>query len=264
MEPVIKSSLIIFSLLRFITTFCFYLKSTSSPDVFVKSPMEQFIKTTQFTSSHNLTAEMANRPDVDFNVQYSAVQLRNRNSAPDLTAAPYVFVGTAPQPVATGQNLGYVTLGQTQGLESNNPSPNASPNLSIGSNDSLIGKSERESSRPSVKIFPLKRNSGSSGYVQACLAESSMCNEPRVNTNNTSTGYVAFKCHEPSTASELNGTASPRSPVNPSPQPLATTAIGGGYVTLGANSAGGAASRAPTSAHYVQMGSQPNHSLSYV
>lgn len=207
---------------------------------------------------------MTIRPDINF-VQYSAVQLRNRNSAPDLTAPPYVCVGTVPQPpLAAGQNIGYVTLGQTQGSESNNPSPNASPNLSIGSNDSLIGKSERESSRQNVKIFPLKRNSGSGGYVQACLAEPTVCNDPRVSpTTTTSPGYVAFKCHEPPTATEFIGTASPRSPVNPSSQPLATTATGGGYVTLGANSAG-AAPRAPTSAHYVQMGSQPNHSMSYV
>ena len=187
-------------------------------------------------------------------VQYSAVQLRegqrNGSSAPDLAQQlpnSYVRVGLAPVPTDSAQSVGYVTLGPNQTPDSAASSPNASPNLSVGSNDSLIVKSERDA-RPAVKIVPLKRNSGggsSGGYVEACIVE------PATDLRaSTTPGYVAFKSQEPV---ELDRPVI-SSPINP-PQTS-------GYVTLGANSAGAAPSA--TSTHYVQMGSQINHSLSYV
>lgn len=95
-----------------------------------------------------------------------------------------------PPPVSTVpvQSVGYVTLGASHLTCA--PSPNASPNLSVGSNDSLIAKTERMS--PTAKISPLKRN----GYVEAYVVaatEPAVCDlRPSV-----SPGYVTFKCLEP-------------------------------------------------------------------
>lgn len=188
-------------------------------------------------------------------VQYSAVQLRDGQrsggSVPDLAQQlpnAYVRVGMAPvATLAPAQSVGYVTLGPNQSPDSAASSPNASPNLSVGSNESLIVKSERDL-RPAVKIVPLKRASGggsSGGYVEACTVE------PACDLLASSTpGYVAFKSQEPVEVDRpvILGTTSP--------QPTS------GYVTLGSNSA--AAAPTASSTHYVQLGSQNNHSLTYV
>lgn len=206
-------------------------------------------------SSQNV-ADVSDLGDVD-RVQYSAVQLResqrNGSSAPDLAQPlpnPYVRVGMAPSSsLVPAQSVGYVTLGPSQLPDSAVSSPNASPNLSVGSNESLIVKSERDT-RPTVKIVPLKRNSGggsSGGYVEACIVEPA--SDLRASS---SPGYVAFKSQEPV---ELDR-PTVISPVSP-PQT-------NGYVTLGANSAGAAPTANATSTHYVKMGPQSNVSLSYV
>lgn len=233
-------------------------QNSPSPDVFVNPPLDPFAKPLAIAhSSQNVADVMNGRGDVD-RVQYSAVQLResqrNGSSAPDLAQQlpnPYVRVGMAPAAsLVPAQSVGYVTLGPSQLPDSAVSSPNASPNLSVGSNESLIVKSERDT-RPTVKIVPLKRNSGggsSGGYVEACIVEPA--SDLRASTT---PGYVAFKSQEPA---ELDRPAASSSPVSP-PQT-------NGYVTLGANSAGAAPTANATSTHYVKMGAQSNHSLSYV
>ena len=203
--------------------------------------------------------------DVD-RVQFSAVQLResqqrNGNSAPDLAQQlpnSYVCVGNAPtagtSTIVPAQNVGYVTLGPSQlACDSAASSPNASPNLSVGSNESLIVKSERDT-RPTVKIVPLKRNSagGSGDYVEACMVAEPAASEIRAST--TSPGYVSFKSQEP-VEMDRPTTATPVSSLQTN-----------GYVTLGASSAGIAPSaNATTSSHYVKLGAQQsNHSLTFV
>ncbi len=189
---------------------------------------------------------------------YMVMQLREiqRNGASNPSLAqplPYVQVGMAPPPssnLAASPSAGYVTIGPSQTPVD---SPNASPNLSVGSNDSLIAKSERTVS-PIPKIVPLKRNSG---YVEASM--SPPVNEslpPAVSTVQAMPGYVTFKSQE-----MPNGTASPSviSSVVPSATTTLTTMTPGGYVTLGAVPAN---NNTPTSTHYVQMGSsQPNQTL---
>lgn len=73
-------------------------------------------------------------------------------------------------PVATC--AGYVTIGQAHSFPID---PNSSPNLSINSNDSLISKADRASSRLSV-------------YKSAPLEDLPL---------STSPGYVSFKTSEP-------------------------------------------------------------------
>lgn len=229
----------------------FALQTSPSPDVFANPSLDPFAKQLAIArSSQNITQN----ENVD-HVQYSAAQLResqrNGNSAPDLaqpSANPYVRMGMAPLATnAPSQSVGYVTLGTSQVPDKAVSSPSASPNLSVGSNESLIVKSERDS-RPTVKIVPLKRNSGGgSGYVEACIVE------PASDVRAAATpGYVAFKSQEPV---ELDRPAACRQ-ANPAPT--------GGYVTLGANSAGAAPIANATSTHYVKMGAQSNHSLTYV
>ena len=228
-----------------------YEQNSPSPDVFVSAPTDPFAKPMAIARSSQNVAEVSGRVDVD-RVQYTAAQLRdsqrNGSSAPDLAQQlPNSYVRVGVPSVAPAQSVGYVTLGHV--TDSAVSSPIASPNLSVGSNDSLIVKSERDA-RPTVKIVPLKRNSGggsSGGYVEACLVEPA--SDLRASS---SPGYVAFKSQQPV---ELDRPAI-SSPMSPSQ----TTS---GYVTLGANSAGAAPTANAGSTHYVKMGTQSNH-LSYV
>ncbi|KAI9551931.1 hypothetical protein GHT06_022268 [Daphnia sinensis] len=228
--------------------------NSPSPDVFVNPPLDPFAKPLAIARSSQNVADVSLRGDMD-GVQYSAIQLRdaqrNGSSVPDLNQQlpnAYVRVGLAPvATLAPAQSVGYVTLGPNQSPDSSSSSPNASPNLSVGSNESLIVKSERDL-RPAVKIVPLKRNSGggsSGGYVEACTIE------PASDfLASTTPGYVAFKSQEPV---ELE-----RPAVSSATSPPQTS----GYVTLGAS--GASPAPASSSTHYVQMGTQSNHSLSYV
>ncbi|KAK4036667.1 cytokine receptor isoform X2 [Daphnia magna] len=228
--------------------------NSPSPDVFVNPPLDLFAKPLAITRSSQNVADVSLRGDMD-GVQYSVVQLRdaqrNGTSVPDLNQQlpnAYVCVGMAPAAtLAPAQSVGYVTLGPNQSPDSSPSSLNASPNLSVGSNESLIVKSERDL-RPAVKIVPLKRNSGggsSGGYVEACTIE------PASDLLASSTpGYVAFKNQEPV---ELE-----RPAISSATSPPQTN----GYVTLGSSVA--ATAPASSSTHYVQMGTQSNHSLNYV
>ena len=74
--------------------------------------------------------------------------------------APYVKLGSeeiAANGVSAKSSGGYVTIGQTQ-------SGNSSPNLSIGSNESLISKADRQKA---VFVNSVKK---SNGYVDAVPA----------------------------------------------------------------------------------------------
>jgi len=100
----------------------------------------------------------------------------------------FLPVGTADARPITSSSTGYVTLGQANCLPA---SPSNSPNLSISSNDSLISKADRSSSRASVvKSAPLQdvSLSTSPGYVSFKSCEPVACE---------TTGYVAIGAAPP-------------------------------------------------------------------
>lgn len=226
-------------------------QSSPGPDVFADGNTNPFSKVPP-TGSHDALNMAIMTGD-----GYLIMDKSEGSSLPSNTTThpqPYVQVGLAPPTtvasvtLAPSPSAGYVTIGPSQMADS----PNASPNLSVGSNDSLIAKSERPA--PIVRIVPAKRNSG---YVEACLAQPEAFTSEPLAQPSTTPGYVTFKSQEYPNESR-NGTASP-SPTSPP----SSTAATGGYVTLGTSSSAAPVPNTSTSAHYVQMGSS-HHTLSYV